>query len=720
MSDENEREAWLKEKAVLLAKLERLEKENREVSKSPVSNSSAILRKSSKTGGASSSRRKTATGKVNDPFSKLPDELLEIIIRDAITNTSGSLSALRASSKALANFIDRSNTVLVLGGPSEAKAANLEPDDDEVENIDNEEQVEEDDDDDESYDEEEEEGPSQVNIRSIIYPLWIRLMDKSAAGISTLNVNKKVSWLRFKGFFNHKKAKDRLIASVEEINIRALPNTCRIEDLSPFTKLTKLSIAGCKRVANNLSFALSFPCLTDLNFSGCNKINSLTQLSSLTKLESLSAGTRRLTSLNGLSLLNRLRRLDMTGDVRLSDISALSSLVNLETLILKGCFQSWGQHNFAPLRSLSNLTSLDISSNRRAISHQNAAGWITRLVNLQKLNVSGCTDFFVLTSLTACVNLTSLELIRQPSRHHQNFVNSLAPLSQCLKLESLILNRSTIPNLSDLALCPRIKHVSLPSLDKLSDVSGLLASAGSLEVLDLAGCKAVTTDSLNAVLQAASRLLSLNLSGCANVTRIDLHPAAARKLTTLSIPRSVLHLNFLANLTTLKRLELRTKSIKNLDLLHQCIGLEMIDASECVRVSDLSALANLSLLKDLNLSSIPLQNDEISALGACTSITRLVLRNCSEISNIDFLSGLVKLEELSLHSLTLVQDQYLVALQSLHRLQTLDLRGCINIRDLGPLLPISRTIRKIKMDKSVPIDVKESGGRVLAKVISSQ
>ena len=408
----------------------------------------------------------------------------------------------------------------------------------------------------------------------------------------------------------------------------------------------------------------------------------------------------------------------MFGCTRLTDIQALSSLAGLQSLSLASCYsRSWGAVNFGPVKFCTQLTSLDLSSNRLAVTNVSVAAFVPLLVNLENLNLSKCNDFFDLTPLSSCINLKSLDVSRTYMRVGQHSITSLVPLSLCTKLESLTLNKSTIVDLSDLLSCPRLKYLSMPSIDSLTDVSGLVTSAGSIEVLDLSGCKSVTTESLNRVLQAASRLVNLNLTAC-SISRISLHKATSTSLKTLCVPRSVLKLDFLSDLALLENLSLRNKSIKDLAFLTPCVNIKNLNISDCVRVGDISALISLSNLGDLNLSLIPLQNDEISVLSTCTSIKTLSLKLCSEISDIKFLSKMVKLEELSLHSLALIED--LAPLYPLRKLSMLDLRGCIGVKDLIRLRPLAKNLKKIKMDKGITAETKESGGTLIEKAITRQ
>lgn len=132
----------------------------------------------------------------DDPFTLLSDDLLESIVHQAIMDPDqeeikGSVTSMRAASKSLMQIIDRISRCLVLGGPSEAKAKVASkiqdpPEEGAIEAGDagGEEQGSDDD------EEEEEEEEKAVEVRKTIVPMWIKLIDRSTRGITTMSVNR--------------------------------------------------------------------------------------------------------------------------------------------------------------------------------------------------------------------------------------------------------------------------------------------------------------------------------------------------------------------------------------------------------------------------------------------------------------------------------------------------------------------------------------------------
>ena len=211
------------------------------------------------TRGAKKATKATKAAKVpDDLFHLLPEHVLEWIIDMAIApepfspdQSKNSVMAMRAASRFLTTVIDSTNTCIVLGGPSAVKSVKTEVAEEGAQEVEEavEEpndalapngQAEEVNDEEEEEQEEEEEASQKTDVRKEILPLWVKLFLKSARGITSICVNKKITWSQFTNFVNHPKCKEKLIASIVEINLRGIANTCRPQELSPFTKLTKL------------------------------------------------------------------------------------------------------------------------------------------------------------------------------------------------------------------------------------------------------------------------------------------------------------------------------------------------------------------------------------------------------------------------------------------------------------------------------------------------
>lgn len=103
-----------------------------------------------------------------------------------------------------------------------------------------------------------------------------------------------------------------------------------------------------------------FTDVTDLNLSGNKGVTSLSNLDTMTKLETLDLSNTAITDLSGLSSLKNLETLNLGGNKNVTDLSGLRSLVWLETLDISGT----GVTSFDTLVNesdkipLSNLTTL--------------------------------------------------------------------------------------------------------------------------------------------------------------------------------------------------------------------------------------------------------------------------------------------------------------------------------------------------------------------------
>ena len=97
--------------------------------------------------------------------------------------------------------------------------------------------------------------------------------------------------------------------------------------------------------------------LEDLSLGGCERVTDLTPLSMLTKLRRLDLEATAARDLSPLTSLVRLEELNLT-DTEVEDLSPLESLVNLRKLSLRG---ARSVSDLSPLVALRYLHSLDIT-----------------------------------------------------------------------------------------------------------------------------------------------------------------------------------------------------------------------------------------------------------------------------------------------------------------------------------------------------------------------
>ncbi len=146
----------------------------------------------------------------------------------------------------------------------------------------------------------------------------------------------------------------------------------------------------------------------DLSSSGSEKISDISALSGLTNLNKLLLRDNQISDISALSSLTNLKDLDLN-DNQISDISALSSLTNLNKLSL------WYNQisDISVLSSLTNLNKLLLWHNQ--ISNISS---LSSLTKLEELDLSGnqISDISALSSLT---NLKKLDLRQNEIRDYK-------------------------------------------------------------------------------------------------------------------------------------------------------------------------------------------------------------------------------------------------------------------------------------------------------------
>lgn len=239
------------------------------------------------------------------------------------------------------------------------------------------------------------------------------------------------------------------------------------------------------------------------------------------------------------------------------DITHLSSLINLKTLIL--CFCSI--KNIGALFKLQTLKLIQCNiANTDALSN---------LINLQVLHLSGDDIPNIDALLLGLINLKTLSLI------DNSLITNINALSELTNLQVLDLTGlKYITDVEPLSNLTKLKTLDLSlnrSIRKIEPISNLT----NLQYLNLSGCWNITDVE---PLFNLTNLLDLNLTGCCNIT--NLWP--------------------LSNLANLKTLNLGGCNITNIDALFRLINLQYLDLTGC-DITNLDPLSNLPNLKTLRL-----------------------------------------------------------------------------------------------------------------------
>ena len=205
---------------------------------------------------------------------------------------------------------------------------------------------------------------------------------------------------------------------------------------------------------------------------------SFTDLSLLTKLETLSMDGMSVGVLAQMGNMPTLKHLSMPGS-RLSeeDMAALAALTALETLDLSNCSIS----TISGLETLTKLKTLDLSSNavrnltalsgltgvqQLNLAHNavNDLSALSGLVNMEELDVSHNS----LTTLNSVSDITALTTLK--ASHNQ--IANVDALKQLVNLTVLDISYNTVVDVSALAACTAMSELDI-SNNMIADVTAL-------------------------------------------------------------------------------------------------------------------------------------------------------------------------------------------------------------------------------------------------------
>lgn len=305
----------------------------------------------------------------------------------------------------------------------------------------------------------------------------------------------------------------------------------------------------------------------------------------------------------------------------IQDISALSSLSNLETLIL----HDNNIRDISALKNLGNLTELYLQNN--AISDIDALGSLKQLTRIELFgndiqDISalsglskllylyiGSNDFSDINILGRLTSLKVLSLTGNPVTQEQ--VDALqAQLPKCyisFKAEKEEVNNNTPVTPPTQTTKPSTPTTPKPEPEPVKTISVTVHSQAELNAL------ARRTD--------VSQIISVE-----------------------GVDADISDISALKNLTNLQSLNLSKNKISEIGALRNLKNLTSLDLQKN-SISDISALSSLNKLKSLTLD----HNDisDISALSGLTSLTMLSVQN-NEVTDISALSELTNLAELHL------------------------------------------------------------------------
>ena len=465
-------------------------------------------------------------------------------------------------------------------------------------------------------------------------------------------------------FFYHRLGYTDVSKSVSNISdLQYFPNATGVElgefnnvsDFSPLSHLTKLTI---------LKISL---------YNGKKDLSSLPQMDSV-KNFTLNASTyfprvsNRISDLSFISKMPNLETLELEGDIAVKDFNFLSSLTKLKKIIVKNVSPELS--DLTPLKNMRDLEELSIESTSK-ISDLSP---LSELTGLKKLNLynANISNISALKNLT---NLTKLEL----DGNNINNISDIDAIKNFVNLQelSLVNNRVMVPDLSIFSKLTKLTDLSIRATDKVTSLDAI-SNLTSLKYLTMYGSKISDLSGLRKL----TNLISLNITAMDKVTSLD----AIKGLSGLKILKiggsRISDFSPLSGLSKLGDLDIGVADGVDVSKLTTMSGLGSVSL-EGGKISDLSPLNSISRLQRLYVKAA----DNVTDLSSISNLTHLMELHISgsNIYDISALKNFTSLYDLKLASPKLTDITPLRRGSDQSSIRYIDLQCCENISDYTPL-----------------------------------
>ncbi|KAK7284399.1 hypothetical protein RJT34_19144 [Clitoria ternatea] len=275
-----------------------------------------------------------------------------------------------------------------------------------------------------------------------------------------------------------------------------------------------------------------------------------------------------------------------------------------------------------------------------------------------------------------------------------------APLVECLEnLKQMRIIRIDGVRVSDFILqtigtnCKSLVELGLSKCIGVTNkgITQLVSGCGNLKILDLTCCRFITDAAISTIADCCPDLVCLKLESCDMVTENCLYQLGS-------------------NCLQLEELDLTDCSGINdiaLKYLSRCSELLILKLGLCTNISDIGLAhiaCNCPKMTELDLyRCVRIGDDGLAALtSGCKKLTKLNLSYCNRITDtgIEYISHLGELSDLELRGLLNITNIGIRAVAvSCKRLADLDLKHCEKIDDSGfwALAFYSQNLRQINM-----------------------
>ena len=303
-----------------------------------------------------------------------------------------------------------------------------------------------------------------------------------------------------------------------------------------------------------------------------------------------------------------------------------------------------------------NLESMNITG---CTALTTSAMTFAKLDKLTSLNINNNGDSITTLTLSGCKALTKIDALPVSLT---NFMLTDAPITDTNFLTPLVsLNKI------DLTGCNKFDKLSLPDGLKTVLQTLILNQCTKLSSIDLDGFETIQTLNVETNILNPMSLTTVSLKGSTNLGNLTL-PSSVTSLT-ITEAKQLPNSNFLTGLDKLTFLTLEgfvNNDFKTIDLTlcnklvgKGCVGnLKTLSVSNCVNLTAINGLNNVSALTTLNItdvnagftSLVMTGCEALTTIGASLpmSLTKLELTGCKALKTIENLSTLTNLTDLKL------------------------------------------------------------------------
>lgn len=220
--------------------------------------------------------------------------------------------------------------------------------------------------------------------------------------------------------------------------------------------------------------------LRHLELNGSTEIDS-NVFAALTKLEAIELGGVTVRDLSWVKQMPGLQQLSLHQCKGLTDLAPITGLATLIDLNVYGC--QLNEESLKPVGTLANLRKLHVGNNPI-----NSLAPISGCVRLEELDCTAARTLSDISVLTHFATLTYLDLSATP-------ISDISVLKSCPLLQTLKLDGSKVANLSVLKSLSRLTYVRIPRTP-VTDIAPL-AGLTSLEFVDLENTSVTSIAALN-------------------------------------------------------------------------------------------------------------------------------------------------------------------------------------------------------------------------------